>query len=194
MAQWYLFVVGSSASYTRGWYWRNRDAVLEQIRYRRRTDPVSAIYADTRRADRKKGRANDLDHEFIRSLILQPCAYCGEREHRRSLDRVDNSRGHTKDNVQVACERCNYVRRDMPFDAWLIVAAGMRAAREANLFGDWNGGIHHRRLVTKVVVKNRQPQPHGTLAGYKKCGPPRCELCKAAMASWKRGRRSLKNF
>jgi len=57
-----------------------------------------------------------------------------------TLDRKDNDVGHVKDNVVPACVRCNYTRGDMPFDAWLVVAAGMRQAREKGLFGDWRPG------------------------------------------------------
>jgi hypothetical protein len=125
-------------------------------------------------------------------VIGEPCVYCGEAEARRSLDRIDNSKGHTKANVVGSCERCNYVRRDMPYEAWLAVAPGMRIARELELFADWNGGIHHRRLVRYVSVQRvKREVVHGTLAGYKKCRPPRCQPCKDAMAHWKRKRRAF---
>ncbi len=182
----------SSAEYARAWYQRNREAVLEQVRYRRRMNPISAIYVDTRRNDRKKGRENDLDHDFIRRTIGEPCVYCGEPDARRSLDRIDNAKGHTKANVVSSSERCNYERRDMPYEACLVVAPGMRLARELELFGDWNGGIHHRRLVRQVSVQRvKREVVHGTLAGYKKCKPRPCQPCKDAMARWKSGRRAL---
>jgi hypothetical protein len=57
-----------------------------------------------------------------------------------TLDRIDNFIGHVKTNVQPACIRCNYLRRDMPYEAWLIVAEGVRQARKAGAFADWVGG------------------------------------------------------
>jgi hypothetical protein len=56
-----------------------------------------------------------------------------------TLDRIDNDKGHTEDNVVPACIRCNYTRRSMPYEAWLVVAKGMREARERGLFGEWTG-------------------------------------------------------
>lgn len=95
------------------------------------------IFEDCRDSDRKKGRPNDLDKPFIESLISQPCSYCGETELRMTLDRVCNFGGHTKDNVVPACYRCNHTRRDMPYEAWLYLIEGMKAARQNGVFGDW---------------------------------------------------------
>jgi hypothetical protein len=61
-----------------------------------------------------------------------------------TLDRKDNSIGHLLDNVVPCCIRCNYIRRDMPFEAWLIVATGIRKAKELGLFGTWTCSIHKR--------------------------------------------------
>ena len=97
------------------------------------------ILDDTRRADSTRGfPKSDLTLEFIDSSILMGCTYCGDNQTRMTLDRIDNSKGHTQNNVVAACIRCNYARRDMPYEAWLVVAEGMRKARELNLFGDWN--------------------------------------------------------
>lgn len=95
------------------------------------------ILTDSRGMDRKKSRTNDLDLPFIENMISKSCSYCGENEIRLTLDRVDNTRGHTKDNVVTACCRCNHARGDMPYDAWLCLVDGMRKARLAGLFGQW---------------------------------------------------------
>ena len=99
---------------------------------------VKGILRNSRYVDRKKGRANDLDAEFIAELIRDGCSYCGEREEvRMTLDRVDNAQGHLKANVVAACRRCNLTRGTMPHAAWLYLVEGMRRARMAGLFGDW---------------------------------------------------------
>jgi hypothetical protein len=97
------------------------------------------ILTDSKRSDRKRGYKNDLDKTFIESLIGMGCSYCGDDKIRITLDRIDNSKGHTKDNVVPACIRCNYVRRHMPYAAWLILAPAMRRARKLGQFGDWIG-------------------------------------------------------
>lgn len=97
------------------------------------------IRLDTRASDRKKGRKNDLTKEFIAEQIAKGCTYCGESQIRMTLDRIDNDRGHTMDNVVSACVRCNHVRGDMPYEAWVVVARAMRRVRKQGLFGDWRG-------------------------------------------------------
>lgn len=102
------------------------------------------IYWDCRKADRKKGLENDLTKDFIEEQISKSCQYCGDKELRMTLDRIDNSKGHTQDNVVPACLRCNYVRRDMPYEAWLEFAKTMKKIRKKGLFGNWTCGIHRR--------------------------------------------------
>jgi hypothetical protein len=99
----------------------------------------SVILVDSRAWDKKRGLENDLTVEWIASRIIHGCTYCGEMQIRMTLDRVDNDVGHTMANCVAACVRCNYVRRTMPYEAWLVVAEGMRAARCRGLFGTWAG-------------------------------------------------------
>lgn len=97
------------------------------------------ILEDSRKSDKKKKRENDLTKEFIDRLIANGCCYCGETSLRMTLDRTDNTKGHLQSNVRPACMRCNYARGSMPYEAWLLLADGMRRARELGLFDNWNG-------------------------------------------------------
>lgn len=102
------------------------------------------ICQDAKRSDRKRGLANDLDHAFVLDLISRGCHHCGETRILMTLDRIDNDIGHVRANVVPACVRCNFLRRDMPHAAWLVVAQGMRQARVQGLFGDWTGQARRR--------------------------------------------------
>src|SRR6266545_1867868 len=134
----------STAADTARYYAAHRERLRIKAKHRRRTDVAAAILEDARRDDRKRGRENDLWIAFVRAVISKPCAYCGETVLRKTLDRIDNALGHTRENVTVACERCNNVRRDMPYAAWLVVANGMREARETGAFEGWRGAFHRR--------------------------------------------------
>ena len=106
---------------------------------RERRDPrftAKHIVADSRRSDKRHGLSNDLDREWVKETISVGCTYCGETKLRMTLDRVDNNVGHIRVNVRAACIRCNYARRNMPYDAWLL---RMREARERGMFGSWTG-------------------------------------------------------
>jgi len=97
------------------------------------------ILADSRKSDKRKGFENNLTKDFIESLIKDGCLYCGEKNLLMTLDRIDNFKGHTKENVKPACFRCNYLRRDMPYTAWIMMTPIIRQIRERGLFGDWKG-------------------------------------------------------
>lgn len=116
---------------------------LKQEYYKnyRKNHPEKYILFDSKKSDKRKNRQNDLDIEFITDLISQPCFYCGESKLKITLDRKDSSIGHLKSNVVPACIRCNYTKRDMPYEAWLFLIEGMRKAREMGVFGNWTGSV-----------------------------------------------------
>lgn len=117
-------------------YNRDRDARRKQERAAG-TNLAQYVWEDCRKSDRKRGFENDLDREFIREKLACACSYCGDTETRMTLDRIVNTKGHTKDNVVPACYRCNLIRRDMPYEAWLMLVDALRAARLQGLFGEW---------------------------------------------------------
>lgn len=97
------------------------------------------IVQDAKKTDKRKGLLCDLDVDWVREQISKECSYCGDTLTLMTLDRVDNSLGHVKSNLVPACSRCNYLRKDMPIEAWNFIIPSIRQARENGLFGDWNG-------------------------------------------------------
>lgn len=97
------------------------------------------IVKDTKKADRARGRECDIDVDFVSKLIAAGCLYCGGKpsDVKMSLDRVDNDRGHTKENVVPSCVGCNLIRSNMPFRAWKVVARAVRQVREEGLLAGW---------------------------------------------------------
>ncbi len=74
-----------------------------------------------------------VDFYFVVSLLLEKdlkCFYCKEsvylfynfvRENKQwTLERIDNDRGHNKDNVEIACLLCNLRRRTMYHERYLF--------------------------------------------------------------------------
>jgi len=107
---------------------------------------VKAVVRHCRHSDKRLDRENNLTVEFVSEKIAGGCAYCGEADARIGLDRIDNSKGHTTDNVMPSCARCNITRSNMPFAAWMCLAGGMREARDRGLFGVWVPGTAKRRI------------------------------------------------
>ncbi len=97
------------------------------------------IVHDSRRNDKKRGRNNDLTLEAVRSLFTETpeCSYCHSDDIKLTLDRVNNSQGHTLNNVVVACMRCNLLRGNMPYKAWISIVPAIVATLEKGLFGSW---------------------------------------------------------
>jgi hypothetical protein len=127
-------------------YRKNPEAVLAGQHRRRLRSPDLYVLIDSRSSDKKKGRAgNDLTREFVRELLSKHCSYCGESSLRMTLDRKDNEKAHTKDNVVPACIRCNYLRRDMPLEAWLSLVPSIRETKELGLFGSWGSNPMKRK-------------------------------------------------
>lgn len=61
--------------------------------------------------DKKRGLFCDLDVAWYEANIQgRPCYYCGDAESPIGCDRVDNAKGHSRDNVVPACAVCNVAR------------------------------------------------------------------------------------
>lgn len=116
--------------------WKSRRS--SYAKRRRAENPALYIVWDSRSMDKKHGmQGNDLEHDFVEALIKNGCMYCGETQLRMTVDRIDNDRAHTQDNVNPCCVRCNYLRGSMPYGAWLHLTPAVREAVALGLFGDW---------------------------------------------------------
>lgn len=65
-----------------------------------------------KRQDEKNGfgkDAIDFDSDWIiENILSKQCVYCGESDfHKLGCNRLDNSKPHTKDNVEPCCRQCN---------------------------------------------------------------------------------------
>ena len=72
-------------------------------------DPdFNRYFRDTKRGAANRGYEFSLTREQVYSLVQQNCTYCGiSPGNRIGLDRVDNERGYTPDNIVPCCEDCN---------------------------------------------------------------------------------------
>jgi hypothetical protein len=99
------------------------------------------IVMDSRRSDVFYERTCDVDVKWVETLISDGRFYCGDRTIMMTLDRIDNSLGHTKGNVNPSCYRCNWLRRNMPYEAWMHLVPSVREAVALGLFGNWSNTI-----------------------------------------------------
>lgn len=117
---------------------RKRGALNKELRKGEPKDYARFILADSKKNDKKNGRDNNLTIEFIiDKLSCGQCSYCGDKNSKLTLDRVDNFLGHLIDNVEVSCNFCNIIRGNMPYDAWIHIVPSIKSAKELGLFNSW---------------------------------------------------------
>lgn len=71
---------------------------------------ASGLLSAYNQLDRKYNRGKgDLTAQWIAENILsKPCVYCGESDWRKiGCNRLDNTKPHSKDNVEPCCRDCN---------------------------------------------------------------------------------------
>ena len=73
----------------------------------------------------------DIDIDwFIKNISNKPCIYCGDTN-RVGCDRIDNSKGHTKDNVVPCCYDCNCARNNnFSYEEMLIIGKTIKKVKK----------------------------------------------------------------
>ena len=86
------------------------------------SERTKRILYSTNRHDRDYGFVNDLTLDLLKKRYLLEFKICRNDHGLMTLDRIDNNKGHSKDNVNAACWECNSFRKNMSYEAWLIIA------------------------------------------------------------------------
>ena len=64
-----------------------------------------------RRDDKDNGFGDVIDFDaqwIVDNIYSKPCSHCGETDwHKLGCNRLDNSKPHTRDNVESCCFKCN---------------------------------------------------------------------------------------
>jgi len=91
--------------------------------------PVPLSYTrlmSVRRRAYRRGMDFDLTIEFVELVAQSPCIYCGSNGAPSELDRKNNLRGYTQDNVVPACRRCNTTKNMyLTFEEMMKVAVAL---------------------------------------------------------------------
>lgn len=87
---------------------------------------ISQRLADSKTRANKKGIDHNIDHAFIKQLLMQSGNRCPitkqkfvfESKHpfNFSVDRIDSNKGYTRDNVWIVSTWANRAKSDLSFD------------------------------------------------------------------------------
>jgi hypothetical protein len=83
---------------------------------------------------KRRNKEWKLTFEQFEQFSKQPCCYCEypTLSQGGSLDRIDNNRGYTIDNVVSACRTCNLVRNNLfTHEEMKVIGKTIKAIRDA---------------------------------------------------------------
>jgi hypothetical protein len=124
----------------------NKDAIHQRAKQARIDHREQNLIKDYKAHDRHMGLREDficdLTVEWMKENITsKPCTYCGYKE-KISCDRIDNTKGHTRDNCIPSCFVCNDVRgKIFSVQEMLMIGKTIKQIRERRVLSFNNRGI-----------------------------------------------------
>ena len=125
----------------RGWSLRNGDTqscgcLQKEVMNKRRLSPglgaMRALILSYKRIAKMRGLEYTLTEEEFKEITQKDCHYCGakpnniSKHHTRNgnyiyngIDRVDNNKGYTRDNVAPCCHNCNQAKSALTLQEFL---------------------------------------------------------------------------
>lgn len=110
--RWYLNNSDKAKEHQKEYYERNKESIAEKKKekYQEPLYRASVLLTEYNKADIKNNRGTgDITPEWIvENIFSKSCVHCGESDwHKLGCNRLDNSKPHTKDNVEPCCKECN---------------------------------------------------------------------------------------
>lgn len=68
---------------------------------------------------KRRGIDFSLTLEEFTSLWQEPCSYCGSEIETIGLDRIENNKSYSIDNVTTCCALCNVMKMALPKDVFI---------------------------------------------------------------------------
>ena len=110
------------ANATKKYRQNNHDKILaykKESYYNHKPTRAYSLYRSYKRADDlRRGGGCTITKEWILENVYsgQTCCYCGCSDwHKLGVDRIDNNKPHTPDNVVVSCSDCNFKRGEQNY-------------------------------------------------------------------------------
>ena len=112
------------------YYTHNRQQVLDRQKAKRRSDPATYLVRAAKARAKKTGREFDLRVEDLKiparcPVSGRPMVPCSPDA--PSIDRVDNSRGYTRDNIMIISKRINAIKSSLTVEEARVLLDYMRS-------------------------------------------------------------------
>jgi hypothetical protein len=113
------------------YYINNKNKYLELAKKYIKDNREKKLLYTYRLLDKKHNFVCNLTETWIKENITShSCTYCGDTK-RIGCDRIDNTKGHTINNVVPACYNCNLVRNNIfSFEEMLILGSTIKQIKQ----------------------------------------------------------------
>lgn len=96
------------------WYKNNAEKVKTKVKTWQKNNKYKYKLGRLKIGAKRRNYNWAIPNDIGYTLISSPCAYCGQiQENFNGLDRVNNSKGYTVNNVVSCCTRCNQAKNTM---------------------------------------------------------------------------------
>lgn len=106
--------------------------VLDTIRLPKGEGAFNSLYGRYKAVAHRANRKFELTQKEFREIVSQPCHYCGREPETKcgspdsfgqyiynGIDRVDNQKGYSKDNVVPCCIQCNRAKHVLSYHEFI---------------------------------------------------------------------------
>jgi hypothetical protein len=123
-----------SKDYQKEWYLKNKDRKLElgkvNIQKRKEEAPLKLLFGSIKIGAKRRNIDFEIDFEFILNLWEKQNGKCyyskvdmkyiafNKNPFQVSIDRIESSKGYTKNNTVLCCQSINYMKNDYPIESF----------------------------------------------------------------------------
>lgn len=123
-----------------GCFARETNSKVNKSRFKGERSLINRVYGNYKKSAKSRNIPFDLTNDEVEKLIFQNCYYCTAKPENKcrvklkndlqhedllynGIDRVDNSKGYTVNNVVPCCTQCNFAKRSLSikdFKQWIM--------------------------------------------------------------------------
>jgi len=92
---------------------RASELIRAKEKYQRLGRTPTWRYGYYRVGAKRRNHSFNISFELFKTLIQQPCYYCGDDGIQMGIDRINNKVGYETANVRSCCPKCNVAKHNL---------------------------------------------------------------------------------